>query len=80
MADTTTVKPDIKPEQHPAITQLEEELRETELKVLTGFTLADAIREGSSVTDKAEGHFVSNHEACALGAAYISAKARGYAK
>ena len=41
------------------------------------YTLADAIREGSSVTDKANG-WGDGAEACALHAAVIAAKARGY--
>jgi hypothetical protein len=54
------------------------ELAAIETKVLTGYTLADAIREGASVTDQAYNKFGSNGEACALTAAAIAAKARGY--
>lgn len=60
-------------------TGLEEELGEIELKVTTGYTLADAIREGATVTDQATGTFIRNGESCALGAGWIAAKARGYA-
>lgn len=41
------------------------------------YTLADAIREGSSVTDKADG-WGDGDKACALHAAVIAAQARGY--
>lgn len=64
----------------PKIDQLQKELGEIELKVTTeGYTLADAIREGSTVTGQKIGGFVSDDGelACALSAAYISAKARG---
>lgn len=63
---------------HPAIDKLRQELGEIEMDVLTSYTLADAIREGSSVTDKATGAWLGeNGEACALSAALIAAKARG---
>lgn len=48
----------------------------TELNRLN-FRLSDAIREGASVTDKAEG-WGDGANACALHAAVISARARGY--
>lgn len=48
----------------------------TELNRLN-FRLSDAIREGASVTDKAEG-WGDGEQACALHAAVISARARGY--
>ena len=60
--------------------EIEQELGEIELKVTTSYSLADAIREGCSVTGKLEGNFVANGESCALGAAYIAGKARGYIK
>jgi hypothetical protein len=50
-----------------------------EEKVVTGYTLADAIREGASVTDKAECSYGSEGRACALTAAALAAQARGYA-
>lgn len=59
-------------------TQLEQELGEIELKVIGNYTLADAIREGAGVTGKKEGGWIEDGEACALGAAWIAAKARGY--
>lgn len=58
--------------------ELEQELGEIELKVTTGYTLADAIREGAGVTNKLSGSFIRNGESCALGAAWIAAKARGF--
>lgn len=60
------------------IEELAETLGEIEMDVLTGFTLADAIREGCTVTDQAVGTFGTGRQACALSAARISAKARGY--
>lgn len=56
---------------------LRAELGEIELKTLQ-YSLADAIREGASVTGKLEGGWVQDGESCALGAAWIAAKARGY--
>lgn len=41
------------------------------------YRLSDAIREGASVTDKAEG-WGDGQKACALHAAVIAAKARHY--
>jgi hypothetical protein len=58
--------------------QLEQELGEIEMKVTTSYTLADAIREGAGVTDKVEGTFIRDGESCALGAAWIAGRARGY--
>lgn len=46
-----------------------------EEKVLTGFTLADAIRAGSTVTDKATGSWGQNGQACAMTAAALYIKA-----
>jgi hypothetical protein len=53
----------------------------TEVKELDrlNYRLSDAIREGSSVTEKATG-WGDGEQACALHAAVISAKARGYLK
>lgn len=63
---------------HPGIDQLRQELGEIEMDVLTSYTLADAIREGCSVSDKATNAWLgSNGEACALSAALIAVKARG---
>ena len=56
---------------------LKEELREIEIGVLTGYTLADAIREGCKVSDQAY-DWGNGDTACALSAAVIAAKTRGY--
>lgn len=64
---------------HPAIDTLREELRGIEMDVLTGYTLADAIREGSGVTDQAIGAYRQGDNVCALSAGLLAAKARGYA-
>lgn len=53
------------------------ELREIELEVVTSYTLADAIREGSLVSTQAHG-WGEGERACALHAAVIAARARGY--
>lgn len=55
------------------------ELGALELKAME-YTLADAIREGCSVSGKLEGGFIQRGESCALGAAWIAGKARGYIK
>jgi hypothetical protein len=47
------------------------------LEVLTGYTLADAIRDGSSVSNQAY-DWGTGETACALTAAVIGAKSRGY--
>jgi hypothetical protein len=46
-------------------------------KVTTGYTLADAIREGSTVTGQAYS-WGQGETACALSAAYLAARARGW--
>lgn len=79
LTTTTTATPDtdVAPiTEHPAIAQL----RAIELEVITGYTLADAIREGSSVTSQKIGGWVDTNSSCAIGAAYLAARARGYAK
>ena len=53
------------------------ELGKIEMDVLTGFTLADAIREGSTVTTQAY-NWGQGETACALSAGYLAALARGY--
>ena len=75
---STTLAPETIPEFAPATEALRAELAEIEEKVVTGFTLADAMREGSSVTDQARNTYGYGHQACAMSAAAISAKARGY--
>lgn len=73
MTATTTGQDAV--EEHPAV----QELRALELHVLTSYTLADAIREGSSVTRQRVGGWVGREDACAIGAGYLAARARGYA-
>lgn len=53
-------------------------LGEIDMKVRTGYTLADAIREGSTVSKQEVGGWGNGETACALTAAAIAAKARGY--
>lgn len=60
------------------IEHLREELGAIELDVLTKYTLADAMREGSAVTKQSIGSWGGDNEACALSAAMIAAKARGF--
>lgn len=57
--------------------ELQKELGNIELDVLTSFTLADAMRAGSLVTTQAYG-WGNGDSACALHAAVISARSRGY--
>lgn len=68
------------PVEHPSITKLRQSIDEIGLGVLTSFTLGDAMREGASVTGQKIGGWVEEENACGLGAAYLSAKARGYVK
>ncbi len=63
----------------PSVERLKAELGEIELNVLTKFTLADAIREGSTVSTQ-ERNWGYGNSACALSAAAISAATRGYVK
>ncbi len=53
------------------------ELRGIEGDVLMNYTLADAIREGSEVTDQAY-TWEKDGKVCALSAAVLAAKARHY--
>jgi len=57
--------------------ELQRAVDEIGLRVYTGYTLADAIREGSSVSAQAY-DWGNGETACALTAAVIAAKARGY--
>jgi len=63
---------------HPAIDTLKADLAEIEERVVTGYTLADAIREGCKVTDQAYGTYRSGNAVCALSTGLIAAKARGW--
>ena len=56
---------------------LKAELGGIELDVLSNYTIADAIREGSKVSDQAH-DWGTGDTACAISAAYIAAEARGY--
>lgn len=56
---------------------LKRELGEIELNVMQ-YSLSDAIREGSRVTEHCQGGWGNGESACALTAALIAAKARGY--
>ncbi len=58
--------------------ELRKELGEIELDVIGNYTLADAIREGSKVTEHCQDGWGNGANACALSAAVISAKSRGY--
>lgn len=53
------------------------QLRAMELQVMTSYTLSDAMREGSTVTAQEFG-WGSGATACALSAARLAARARGY--
>lgn len=76
--NTTTDTTEREVTEHPAIDRLREDLAAIELDVLTSYTLADAMREGSSVTGQRHGGWIDGDESCALGAAYLAARARGY--
>jgi hypothetical protein len=60
------------------IEHLKSDLANIELDVTTSYTLADAIREGATVTDQAKGEWGTGPDACALSAGLIAATARGY--
>lgn len=57
--------------------ELKRAIDEIGMSVYTGYTLADAIREGSSVSEQAY-DWGNGETACALTAAVIAASARGY--
>jgi hypothetical protein len=57
--------------------ELKATIDEIGMSVYTGYTLADAIREGSSVSKQERG-WGNGLTACALTAAVIGAKSRGY--
>jgi hypothetical protein len=56
---------------------LEAEMAGTEMKVMTGYSLADAIREGSTVSTQEYG-WGCGSSACALTAAVIAARSRKF--
>lgn len=57
---------------------LKAELGVIELGVTTNFTLADAIREGSLVSEHSQDGWGDGESACALTAAVISARSRSF--
>lgn len=60
------------------VDELDKVLGEIELNVVTeGYTLADAMREGTRVTRKATGSWGNGDTACGWTAAYLGAKRRG---
>lgn len=59
------------------VNELREMLGEIELDVTTSYTLADAIREGSKVSEQANG-WGQGDTMCAMHAAVAAAAARGY--
>lgn len=60
------------------IDEMTEQLEELDFEHAMNYSLADAIREGASVTDQAHGTFVNGRgeQMCALAAAALAAKAR----
>lgn len=67
---------DIIDEKIAELQELNKELGEIELSVVTeGVTLSQLMREGTRVTTKAHG-WGNGHDACALSAAYLAARAR----
>ena len=59
--------------------ELADEIDAIGLDVATSYTLADAIREGSTVTTQPVG-WGAGDTACAMSAGVIAARARGYIK
>jgi hypothetical protein len=74
MSDTTTTQPTVQPMTEQDVLDA---LRDAELTAITSYTLADAMREGSTVTTQEYG-WGSGGNACALSAARLAARARGY--
>jgi len=60
------------------IDELRSMIDEIGLEVATSFTLADAIREGSTVSKHSTSGWGNGESMCALHAAVASAVARGY--
>lgn len=65
-------------EEHITEADLLNRLRELELETITQYTLADAIREGSSVSTQSFEGWGNGERVCALSAARLAARARGY--
>jgi hypothetical protein len=60
------------------LTELRQELGTIELNVIGNFTLADAIREGSLVSEHNQCGWGNGENSCALTAAVLSARSRGF--
>lgn len=75
MTTTTSAPAEV---EHPAISALQQQIDAIGLRVLTGYTLADAMREGASVTRQKTHGWVDGDSSCAIGAAFLAARARGY--
>ena len=62
----------------PGYELLKEDLAKIEEKVVLGYTLADAMREGARHTNQASRTFINSeeNEVCALAAAGLAMKAR----
>ena len=58
------------------VDELTEQLEDMDLERAMNYSLADAIREGSTVTDQEVGGWGDGETACALSAAALAAKAR----
>jgi hypothetical protein len=72
------VRPGAYPEAMPSADPFEAEMAEVEERVVTGYTLADAMREGCSSLEQSIGWGDGHATGCALTTAYTAAKARGY--
>lgn len=57
--------------------KLEAEMAGAEMQIVTGYSLADAIREGSTVSTQEYG-WGCGTTACAMTAAVIAARSHGY--
>ena len=60
------------------VSELAAMLSGIEEEVTTSYTLADAIREGSKVSEQAVGTWGEGEKQCAMHAAVTAAAARGY--
>lgn len=60
------------------VEQLRSAIDEIGLEVTTNYTLADAIREGATVSDQAYEWTDGEGNMCAMSAAVVAARARGY--
>lgn len=58
--------------------QLRAELGDVEMRVITNYTLADAIREGSQVTEHEQSGWGDGVRACALTTAVVAARSHGW--